>query len=92
MASGAYKEGKIYSQLPTDGSGDFTFTRGTDTATRVNKDGYIEKERVNLFEQSNSFDTSPWGLDGSTITGGQLGYDGTNDAWLFTKTGSFDGL
>ena len=86
MASGAYKEGKIYSQLPTDGSGDFTFTRGTDTATRVNKDGYIEKERGNLLLQSNSFNTSPWGATGIALTGGQEGYDGTNDAWLLSIT------
>ena len=58
MIPGAYKEGKIYSQLPTDGSGDFTFTRGTDTATRVNENGLIEKERGNLLLQSNQFDTN----------------------------------
>ncbi len=32
---------KLYSVLPSDGSGDFDFTRDT-TATRVNKDGLIE--------------------------------------------------
>ena len=85
MASGAYKEGKIYSQLPTDGSGDFTFTRGTDTATRVNKDGYIEKERANLLLQSNSFDTTWTVITGMTLTPNQLGYDGSNDAWLVEK-------
>ena len=84
MASGAYKEGKIYSQLPTDGSGDFTYTRGTDTATRVNENGLIEKERANLLLQSNSFDTSPWANNTAgdvILTSGQTGYDGTNNAW-----------
>ena len=85
MASGAYKEGKIYSQLPTDGSGDFTFTRGTDTATRVNKDGYIEKERVNLLLQSNSFSNAVWNKSNYNLTSGQSGYDGSNDAWLIDK-------
>jgi hypothetical protein len=85
MVAGAYKEGKIYSQLPTDGSGDFTFTRGTDTATRVNKDGYIEKERGNLLEQSNTFDTT-WVLNYTSVTSGQSGYDGSNDAWLLNST------
>ena len=84
MASGAYKEGKIYSQLPTDGSGDFTFTRGTDTATRVNKDGYIEKERANLLLQSNQFDTSPWVIN-TSVSEGEEGYDGTTDAWSLTR-------
>ena len=38
-----YKATKVYSQLPVDGGGDFTFDRGTSTAqTRVNKNGLIE--------------------------------------------------
>jgi hypothetical protein len=36
----AYKEGKLYSVIPSDGSGDFTFTRAT-TATRVNSAGLV---------------------------------------------------
>jgi len=36
-----YKANKLYSVLPENGDGDFTFAR-TSTATRVNKDGLIE--------------------------------------------------
>jgi len=36
-----FKSGKLYSQIPTSGAGDFTVTRAT-TATRVNASGYIE--------------------------------------------------
>ena len=36
-----YKAGKVYSILPNNGVGDFTFSRAS-TATRVNKDGLIE--------------------------------------------------
>ena len=36
-----FKSGKLYSQLPTSGAGDFTVTRAT-TATRVNASGFIE--------------------------------------------------
>ena len=37
------KATKVYSQLPVNGNGDFTFDRGTSTTqTRVNKDGLIE--------------------------------------------------
>ena len=36
-----YNDSIVYSILPSDGSGDFTFDRG-DSATRVNKDGLIE--------------------------------------------------
>ena len=34
-------DGTLYSVLPVNGNGDFTYTRGS-TATRVNKDGLIE--------------------------------------------------
>lgn len=79
------KTSKVYSQKPVNGDGDFTFSRST-AATRVNADGNIEKETQNLLLQSNSFDTT-WlnQLGTGTITGGQAGYDGTNDAWLISK-------
>ena len=34
---------KVYSVLPSDGSGDFTFDRANGLATRVNKDGLVEE-------------------------------------------------
>jgi len=43
-----YKASKVYSVLPTDGSGDLTFTRAADTATRVNSDGLIELVSSNV--------------------------------------------
>ena len=48
MYPSGYKANKIYSLKPTDGSGDLTFTRSNDTATRVNSAGLIEKVRTNL--------------------------------------------
>ena len=88
MLPHAYEEGKLYSLKPTDRSGDFTFSRGTDTATRVNASGNIEKETQNLLLQSNQFDTT-WLVNGVSVTSGQVGYDGTNDAWLLERV---DGL
>ena len=41
----SYKEGKLYSVIPSDGSGDFTFTRAT-SATRVNAEGLIETASI----------------------------------------------
>ena len=41
MYPSGYKANKIYSLKPTNGSGDFDFTRAS-TATRVNADGLIE--------------------------------------------------
>jgi hypothetical protein len=46
------KASKVYSVLPTDGSGDFTFSRAgalpSFNATRVNKDGLIEEVLSNV--------------------------------------------
>jgi len=79
--------GKVYSIKPEDRKGDFTFTRSS-AATRVNADGNIEKETQNLFTYSNTFSDSSWLKADTSVTGGQAGYDGTNDAWLLEITGS----
>ena len=73
------KTSKVYSQKPVNGDGDFTFSRST-AATRVNADGNIEKETQNLLLQSNTLIL----LGGNYLlrTSGQVGYDGTIDAWL----------
>ena len=79
----AGKDGKAYSMKPTDGSGDFTFSRGSNlTATRIDSNGLIEKGRENLLTYSNSFDL--WNI--KNVTSGHAGYDGTNDAWLQSGT------
>jgi hypothetical protein len=53
------KEGVCFSQKPTNGDGDFTFTRAS-SATRVNSDGLIEKETQNLLLYSEQFDNPYW--------------------------------
>jgi hypothetical protein len=78
------KTGKVFSQKPVSGDGDFTFTRAS-AATRVNADGNIEKETQNLLVQSNNFNTN-WGAANSSVTGGQSGYDGSSDAWLLDSS------
>jgi len=86
----AAKDGKLLGYAVGDTSGkylprEFTFSRGADiAATRVNKDGLIEKYRENLLTYSNQFDS--WTVVDATATSGQTGYDGTGDAWLFTTT------
>ena len=42
-----YKAGKVYSILPNNGVGDFTFTRNS-VATRVDKDGLIEEVAIDV--------------------------------------------
>jgi hypothetical protein len=78
-----YKDQKVYSAVPTDGSGDMSFSRAS-SATRVASNGLIEKVRTNLLLQSNTFSTT-WDLGVITATGGQSGYDGSSNAWLLTK-------
>jgi hypothetical protein len=103
MVPSTYEAGKLYNVLPSgnrapdstdQNSGydqtraDFDFDRGTDhAATRVNADGLIEKYRENKLLQSNQFDTT-WTNASSSETSGQSGYDGTNNAWLLTTTGT----
>ena len=51
----AGKDGKAYSMKPTNGDGDFTFSRGSNlTATRIDSNGLIAKGRENLFLNSDT--------------------------------------
>tara|TARA_R110002049_G_scaffold74114_3_gene191441 strand:- start:5898 stop:7679 length:1782 start_codon:yes stop_codon:yes gene_type:complete len=100
MVPSTYEEGTLYNVLPSgnrapdstdQNSGydqtraDFTFDRGSNAAaTRIGSDGLIKKYRENLFLQSNQFDTT-WVLNGTLLTSGQSGYDGSNNAWLLSK-------
>lgn len=79
------KTSKVYSQKPTNGDGDFTFSRST-AATRVNASGNIEKETQNLLNYSNTFSTG-WANNNSFEQSGHSGYDGTNDAWKLEING-----
>jgi hypothetical protein len=62
-----YAEDTVYSQLPTNGTGDFTFTGG-DGGTRVNQEGYIETTPANINTYSEYFATAGWNNYGGTIT------------------------
>ena len=81
------KTGKVFSQKPVSGDGDFTFTRAS-AATRVNADGNIEKETGNLLLQSNSFNTT-WIPDRVSVSAGQQGYNNSNAAWLLIPNTPF---
>jgi len=89
MIPSGYEDGTLGSLKPTDGTGDFTFSRGSNiSATRVTADGNIEKGYENLLLQSNTFDTTWLSVNADTPSGGQIGYDGSNDAWLLNSTGT----
>jgi hypothetical protein len=62
-----YKEDVVYSQIPTDGAGDLSFTRASN-GTRVNSAGLVEVCPWNLLEQSETFDNAVWSKTGVTVT------------------------
>jgi hypothetical protein len=66
MVPSGYKDQKVYSSVPDDGSGDLTFSRASN-ATRVGPDGLIEKVRTNLILQSEAFNTT-WTDNAATVT------------------------
>ena len=85
-----YKTSKVYAEKPTDGSGDLTFTRTGDTATRVNSAGLIEKVRTNLVTYSEDFTNAAWNnVNQVTITANAgVSPNGTTTADRLLSTGS----
>lgn len=61
----------------------------TITTPTAYSNGFVHSVKPNVLEnlllQSNQFDTTWLNQLGGTITSGQAGYDGTNDAWLISK-------
>ena len=61
-----YKEDVVYSQIPTDGSGDLSFTRASN-GTRINSAGLVEVVAWNLLTYSEEFSNAVWNKLNSTI-------------------------
>jgi hypothetical protein len=91
MIPSGYKDQKVYSVKPLDGSGDLTFTRASD-ATRVASNGLIEKVRTNLVLQSNNFSSASWTNNALVTPNNQTSPDGTLDADTFTADGTNSGI
>jgi hypothetical protein len=85
MIPSGYKDQKVYSVKPLDGSGDLTFSRAS-SATRVASNGLIEKVRTNLLTYSNTFSNVVWDKSNLTATGGQDDPNGGTSAFLLTST------
>ncbi len=90
MIPSGYKDQKVYSVKPLDGSGDLTFSRAS-SATRVASNGLIEKVRTNLITYSQAFDNAAWTKGGvgtytSAVTTGFTDPTGGTNAqrWLAT--------
>ncbi len=62
-----YKEDTVYSVVPSDGSGDLSFTRASN-GTRINSAGLVEVCPWNLLEQSETFDNATWSKSGIAVT------------------------
>ena len=84
-----YKNQKIYSVKPLDGSGDLTFTRASN-ATRVASNGLIEKVRTNLALYSEDFADATWAkINSASATGNTaVAPNGTTTADTITGGGS----
>jgi hypothetical protein len=85
LTPSSYKEGKLYSVIPSDGSGDMSVTRAT-TATRVNSAGLVELVPYNLVQYSQDFSNAIWAKTISSITYNQPDPFGGNNAALCTFT------
>jgi hypothetical protein len=67
MIPSGYKEDVVYSQIPTDGSGDLSFTRASN-GTRINSAGLVEVTPWNLAQQSEDLTNGVWTTTSTTIT------------------------
>jgi hypothetical protein len=80
MIPSGYKDQKVYSVKPTDGTGDLTFSRASN-ATRVASNGLIEKVRTNLQTYSQDFSNAVWVKSaGATLTHSQTDPNGGTTA------------
>ena len=52
----------------------------------------LEPSRTNSLVQSNQFDTTWSASSGMSLTSGQIGIGGSNDAWLVTRDSAYDNL
>lgn len=85
LVPSGYKSGKVYAEIPTNGNGDLTWTRGSD-AFRTNASGLIQRVPWNFVQQSQNFADSSWialnSTKGSTIQTDPSGYNtAVNVTW-----------
>jgi hypothetical protein len=90
MIPSGYKEDIVYSAVPTDGSGDLSFTRASN-GTRVNSAGLVEVVAWNLLQYSEIFTNAIWTANSNTITANTTtAPNGTTTADTFTLVAGAD--
>jgi len=67
MIPSGYSEDKVYSAVPTDGSGDLSFTRSSN-GTRINSAGLVEVTPWNFMNDSEDFASSFYTKEATTIS------------------------
>ena len=81
-----YAEDKVYSVIPSNGSGDMSFTRASN-GTRINFDGLVENTPWNLLTYSEDFSNGAWLLTNMTvIANNAIAPNGTLTADKITAT------
>jgi hypothetical protein len=91
MIPSGYKDQKVYSVKPTDGTGDLTFSRAS-SATRVQSNGLIEKVRTNVLTYSQTFSDASWLIGtGQTKTQSQIDPNGGTTAVLISNVSEANG-
>jgi hypothetical protein len=88
MIPSGYKEDVVYSQVPTDGSGDLSFTRASDGA-RINSAGLVEVVPWNLFQQSENFPNAIWTKSTLTFNSTVTAPNGTSTAQNYSTAGAY---
>jgi len=92
MVPSGYKEDTVYSVVPSDGSGDLSFTRASN-GTRINSAGLVEVCPWNLAQQSETFDNAIWGKSSTTIVANaEIAPNGTMTADTMTVPDSTTNL
>ena len=92
MVPSGYKEDTVYSVVPSDGSGDLSFTRASN-GTRINSAGLVEVCPWNLFLQSEDFSNAAWTKTNTTVTPNSVtAPNGTLTADLIVPANATDGV
>jgi hypothetical protein len=93
MIPSGYAEDKVYSVVPSDGSGDLQLTRASN-GTRVNSAGLVEVCPWNIVQESETFTNVLWNLYYATVTSNsQTAPNGTLTAdTLNSTTNQYSGI
>jgi hypothetical protein len=99
MVPSGYKEDTVYSVVPSDGSGDLSFTRASN-GTRINSAGLVEVCPWNLVQNSEQYSAGTWllaflsiSIDSAVAPNGtttaDLLYPSSSQAYCYVSTTSF---